>query len=63
MITHLESLYLLQLNVFFIQIIRRPVDISKIQQRIDDDKYDDMDALEKVIDLEKHFELFLTLLS
>ena len=39
------------------------MDISKIQQRIDDDKYDDMDALEKVIDLEKHFELFLTLLS
>merc|ERR1712079_837854 len=31
----------------YYEIIRRPVDISKIQQRIDDDKYDDMDALEK----------------
>ena len=33
---------------FNFQIIRRPVDIAKIQQRIDDDKYEDMDALEKV---------------
>merc|ERR1712117_130261 len=31
----------------YYEIIRRPVDISKIQQRIDDDKYEDMDALEK----------------
>merc|ERR1712241_884769 len=31
----------------YYEIIRKPVDISKIQQRIDDDKYDDMDALEK----------------
>merc|ERR1712038_1744523 len=31
----------------YYEIIRRPVDISKIQQRIDDDKYDDMDGLEK----------------
>merc|ERR1712029_913709 len=31
----------------YYEIIRKPVDISKIQQRIDDDKYEDMDALEK----------------
>merc|ERR1711997_645526 len=31
----------------YYEIIRRPVDIAKIQQRIDDDKYDEMDALEK----------------
>merc|ERR1712141_962978 len=31
----------------YYEIIRRPVDIAKIQQRIDDDKYEDMDALEK----------------
>ena len=30
------------------QIIKRPVDIAKIQQRIDDEKYDDMSALQKV---------------
>merc|ERR1719330_742142 len=31
----------------YYEIIRRPVDISKIQQRIDDDKYDEMDSLER----------------
>merc|ERR1712025_1325366 len=31
----------------YYEVIRKPVDIAKIQQRIDDDKYDDMDALEK----------------
>merc|ERR1719330_16678 len=31
----------------YYEIIRRPVDIAKIQQRIDDDKYEDMDALER----------------
>ena len=29
-------------------MIRKPVDIAKIQQRIDDEKYEDMDALERV---------------
>ena len=33
---------------FFIQIIKKPVDIAKIQQRIDDEKYEDMSALQKV---------------
>merc|ERR1712117_716793 len=28
-------------------VIRKPVDIAKIQQRIDDEKYEDMDALER----------------
>merc|ERR1712168_1204876 len=28
----------------YYEIIRRPVDIAKIQQRIDDDKYDEMDS-------------------
>jgi len=31
-----------------LQIIRRPVDIAKIQQRIDDEKYDDFSAMQKV---------------
>merc|ERR1712241_1173735 len=31
----------------YYEIIRRPVDIAKIQQRIDDDKYDEMDSLER----------------
>merc|ERR1712173_246359 len=31
----------------YYEIIRRPVDIAKIQQRIDDEKYDDMSALQK----------------
>merc|ERR1711997_541356 len=31
----------------YYEIIRRPVNIAKIQQRIDDDKYEDMDGLEK----------------
>merc|ERR1712045_931647 len=31
----------------YYEVIRKPVDIAKIQKRIDDDKYDDMDALEK----------------
>merc|ERR1711983_565380 len=31
----------------YYEVIRKPVDIAKIQQRIDDDKYEDMDALEK----------------
>ena len=33
------------------QVIRKPVDIAKIQQRIDDEKYEDMDALERVYHL------------
>merc|ERR1712012_994262 len=31
----------------YYEIIKRPVDIAKIQQRIDDEKYDDMSALQK----------------
>jgi len=31
----------------YYEIIRKPVDIAKIQQRIDDDKYDDMAALQR----------------
>merc|ERR1712045_969147 len=31
----------------YYEVIRKPVDIAKIQKRIDDDKYEDMDALEK----------------
>jgi len=31
----------------YYEVIRRPVDISKIQVKIDDGKYDDLDALEK----------------
>ena len=34
--------------LFFLQIIKKPVDIAKIQQRIDDEKYEDMSALQKV---------------
>jgi len=32
----------------YYEIIRRPVDIAKIQQRIDDEKYDDFSAMQKV---------------
>ena len=37
-------------NSFLPQIIKKPVDkdIAKIQQRIDDEKYEDMSALQKV---------------
>merc|ERR1719340_225590 len=31
----------------YYEIIKKPVDIAKIQQRIDDEKYDDMSALQK----------------
>ena len=31
-----------------VQVIRKPVDIAKIQKRIDEEYYEDMDALEKV---------------
>jgi len=31
----------------YYEIIRKPVDIAKIQQRIEEDKYEDMDALER----------------
>merc|ERR1712209_74078 len=31
----------------YYEIIRRPVDIAKLQKRIDEEHYDDMDALEK----------------
>merc|ERR1712029_403078 len=31
----------------YYEVIRKPVDIAKIQKRIDDEKYEDMDALEK----------------
>merc|ERR1719509_252131 len=31
----------------YYEIIRRPVDIAKIQQRIDDEKYDDFSAMQK----------------
>jgi len=31
----------------YYEIIRKPVDIAKIQQRIDDDKYEDMAALQR----------------
>merc|ERR1712106_1040376 len=31
----------------YYEVIRKPVDIAKIQQRIDDEKYEDMDALER----------------
>merc|ERR1712123_339673 len=31
----------------YYEVIRKPVDIAKIVQRIDDDKYEDMDALER----------------
>ena len=33
----------------YYEIIKRPVDIAKIEQRIESEKYDDFDALEKVI--------------
>ena len=36
------------LNCFPPQIIKKPVDIAKIQQRIDDEKYEDMSGLQKV---------------
>ena len=32
----------------YYEVIRKPVDISKMLAKIDDDKYDDLDALEKV---------------
>ena len=32
----------------YYEIIKRPVDIARIEQRIESDKYDDLDALEKV---------------
>ena len=44
--------------LFSLQIIKKPVDIAKIQQRIDDDKYDEMDALEKVIALKSTLHYF-----
>merc|ERR1719205_238446 len=31
----------------YYEIIRKPVDIAKIQQRIEEDRYEDMDALER----------------
>merc|ERR1711983_667924 len=31
----------------YYEIIKKPVDIAKIQQRIDDEKYEDMSALQK----------------
>merc|ERR1712029_778384 len=31
----------------YYEVIRKPVDIAKIQKRIDEDNYEDMDALEK----------------
>eukprot|EP00092_Neocalanus_flemingeri_P080780 GFUD01100808.1.p1 GENE.GFUD01100808.1~~GFUD01100808.1.p1 ORF type:complete len:390 (-),score=144.73 GFUD01100808.1:156-1229(-) len=31
----------------YYEVIRKPVDIAKIQQRIDDEKYEDMDAMER----------------
>lgn len=31
----------------YYEVIRKPVDIAKIQQRVDDEKYEDMDALER----------------
>jgi len=31
----------------YYEVIRKPVDIAKIKQKIDDDKYEDMDALER----------------
>merc|ERR1711981_1249072 len=31
----------------YYEVLREPVDIAKIQQRIDDEKYEDMDALER----------------
>merc|ERR1712083_601124 len=31
----------------YYEIIKRPVDIAKIEQRIDNDKYEDLDAIEK----------------
>merc|ERR1712241_407350 len=31
----------------YYEVIRKPVDIAKIQQRIDDERYEDMDALER----------------
>merc|ERR1712128_396839 len=31
----------------YYEVIRKPVDILKIQQRIEDDKYEDMDTLER----------------
>ena len=33
----------------YYEIIRRPVDIQKIENRIESEKYKDMDALEKVV--------------
>ena len=36
------------LKNFPLQIIKKPVDIAKMQQRIDDEKYEDMSGLQKV---------------
>ena len=32
----------------YYEIIKRPVDIAKIEQRIDNEKYEDLDAMERV---------------
>ena len=36
------------IKIHSLQVIRKPVDIAKIQKRIDEESYEDMDALEKV---------------
>lgn len=33
----------------YYEIIKRPVDIAKIEQRIESEKYEDFDAMEKVV--------------
>ena len=35
----------------YYEIIKRPVDIARIETRIEQDKYDDLDGMEKVGDV------------
>ena len=37
----------MKLNLFF--VFRKPVDIAKILSRVEEDKYEDLDMMEKVI--------------
>ena len=38
----------------YYEIIKRPVDIAKIEQRIESEKYEDFDAMEKVVTPNTH---------
>ena len=41
------GIFLVKLNLFF--VFRKPVDIAKILSRVEEDKYEDLDMMEKVI--------------